>query len=376
MVKKVLHVITGLGDGGAEGVLVRLCSASNRANYVVISLTDEGKYGEILRQAGVTVYSIGVNPIRPNPFAFIKLVKVIRAEAPDLVQTWMYHADLMGGLAARLAGVKRVFWGIRQSNLEEGLTKKSTILVAKLCAKLSRLIPEKIVCCAFEAKSVHERFGYCTEKLEVIPNGYDTSAFMPDSAKRIALRTEFSVDDNEVLLGMVGRFHPQKDHENLLRALAILKSKSRPFRCLLVGSNLTKENQWLCGKLDELGLGDRVILAGARADMPTVMNGLDIHVLSSREEGFPNVIAESMACGTPCVSTDAGDAKLIIGGTGIVCKPANPEVLAEGIATLIEERACDVDLWAQRKSDARRRICDNYSLDSVVNQYKVLWGCP
>lgn len=375
MVKKVLHVITGLGDGGAESVLTRLCSASTEANHVVVSLTDEGKYGEILRQADVPVYSIEMNPVRPNPFAFIRLVKVIRAESPDLVQTWMYHADLMGGVAARLAGVNRVFWSIRQSGLEKGLAKASTILVAKLCAKFSRLIPEKIVCCAFMAKEVHKHFGYCAEKLEVIPNGYDTSVFMPDSAKRNALRDEFGIADNEILLGMVGRFDPQKDHQNLLRALAILKSKSRPFRCLLVGSKLTKENLWLCGKLDELGLGDRVILAGARGDMPAVMNGLDIHILSSRVEGFPNVIAEAMACGTPCVSTDAGDAKLIIGDTGVVCKPADPEALAKGIATLIEEKSCGTVLWEQRKQDARKQICDRYSLDGVVMQYQRMWGC-
>jgi len=371
---KVLHVITGLGDGGAEGVLTRICSASKGVDHVVISLTNEGKYGEALKLSGVTVYSIGMNPGKPNPLAIIRLFRIIRAEDPDLVQTWMYHADLIGGVVARLAGVRRVYWGVRQSDLLSGAAKKSTIMVARICARISDIVPEKIVCCAFKAKELHADLGYSPEKLVVIPNGYDTCQFAPNPTRRAVQRAELDIGEGEILLGMVGRFHPQKDHENLLRALYVLKQKSVKFRCLLVGKGLSIDNLWVIKKLDELGLTDSVLLAGPRKDIPTIMNALDIHVLSSKSEGFPNVIAEAMACGLPCVSTNVGDAEIIIGESGVVCNSEDSQKLAEGIMALVNEAQKSPGQWRRRKTSARTRIADKYSLDRMVMQYETVWG--
>lgn len=371
---KVLHIISGLGDGGAEGVLTRLCLNSKRFEHIVISLSNDGKYGPILREAGIRVHILEMSFARPNIFRFIGLVKLIRLEKPSLVQTWMYHADLLGGIAAKLAGIKRVFWGIRLSASEMGREKKSTILIARISAALSPWIPERIVCCANDAAMTHAKLGYARTKLVVIPNGYDLSRFRPDPISRERLRNEFRLRDNDLLLGSVGRFHPQKDHECLLKALVELSKRGVRFQCLLVGNKMNSDNRALKVLIDDLNLTDNVYLAGPRADIQEVMNGIDVHVLSSRSEGFPNVVAEAMACGTPCASTDVGDVREIIGDTGMVCGPGSPVELAQNIFQLVNEKHANEKDWFQRQNKCRTRIMERYSILNFVNEYESAWA--
>lgn len=371
--KKVLHVITGLNDGGAEGVLARLCLNSQQVQHVVVSLMDGGKYGPVLKSADIEVHYLNMRPARPSISKLLKLRRIIRNERPDVVQTWMYHADLLGGIAAKAAGVKRIFWGIRHSTLEKGKSKRSTILIARLCAILSHWLPEKIICCAQKARTVHAEIGYSKKKLEVIPNGFDLSRFKPDSALREQLRNELNIGPDEFLIGMVARFDPQKDHENLLEALTIVAQKVS-FRCILVGRGLSPDNTQLVQKLSELGLTDQVELLGPRKDMPAIMNALDLHVLSSAYgEAFPNVLAEAMACGTPCVTTDVGDAREIIGETGLWCESRDSEGLANSVVELaLESKQEPVD-WQNRHNASVKRVLQQFSIDRMLNSFESLW---
>lgn len=373
MTKKVVHVITGLNDGGAEGVLTRLCLYSKGATHVVISLMDEGKYGPVLQQAGVAVHCLGMTPSKPSIVRFLQLIKLIRSEQPDVVQTWMYHADLLGGFAARMAGVRRVFWGIRMSSLEKGKSTRLTLRIAHLCALLSKWVPEKIICCANKALTVHADIGYVASKLLVIPNGYDLLRFKPDRVGGAKLRNEFGFSVDEFVIGKVGRFDPLKDHFNLLRALSLVAEQRIYFRCLLVGKGLSPDNAALVTYIVELGLQDSVVLAGQRTDIPMVMNALDLHVLSSCSEGFPNVLAEAMACGTPCVSTDVGDALEIVGDIEACCPAQNAQALADVIIKMAQEWQQAPAAWQARKVASSRRIADKFSIDGMVEAYEACW---
>lgn len=370
---KVVHIITGLNDGGAEGVLFRLCLNSTNNRHIVISLMDKGKYGPLLEDAGVSVHCLGMNPGRPSIKRFLKLVSLIRSEEPDAVQTWMYHADLLGGLAAKFAGVRKIVWGIRHSTLEKGKAKKSTIAIARLCAVLSRFVPEKIVCCADKALSVHRDVGYAARKLLVIPNGYDLSKFMVDEQSGSQVRASLGISPETFLLGKVGRYDPFKDHDNLLSALYELQVSGIDFKCLLVGRGLTTENSELIARINELRLTDRVILAGQRTDIPAVMNALDLHVLSSSSEGFPNVLAEAMACGTPAVSTDVGDAGEIVGDPALLCPPRNPKALSELMLAMHAEWLERPDDWAERRIRCVEHIKTNFSIERMVAAYEQCW---
>lgn len=334
---------------------------------------DKGKYGPLLEDAGVSVHYLGMNPGRPSIKRFLKLVSLIRSEEPDAVQTWMYHADLLGGLAAKFAGVRKIVWGIRHSTLEKGKAKKSTIAIARLCAVLSRFVPEKIVCCADKALSVHRDVGYAARKLLVIPNGYDLSKFMVDEQSGSQVRASLGISPETFLLGKVGRYDPFKDHDNLLSALFQLQLSGVDFKCLLVGRGLTSENSELIARITELELGDKIILAGQRTDIPAVMNALDLHVLSSSSEGFPNVLAEAMACGTPAVSTEVGDAGEIVGDPALLCPPRNPKALSELMLAMHTEWLERPGDWAERRTSCVEHIKNNFSIERMVVAYEQCW---
>jgi glycosyltransferase involved in cell wall biosynthesis len=369
----ILHIITGLNDGGAEAVLFRLCTHDQYNQHAVLSLMDEGKYGPLLRETGVTVHCLGMPRGMVNLSGLFKGWRLIRRLRPDVVQTWMYHADLLGGLVARLAGCRNVVWGIRHSNLEPGKSRSSTILVAKACARLSKWIPSRIVVCADKAVQVHADLGYATDKMTVIPNGYNLVRFRPDSDAGESLREAWGIAVQKPLIGMVARFDPQKDHGNLLAALGLLKERGVEYRCVFVGTGVDGANKTLTQLITAADLKENVQLLGRHNDIPAVMNALDLHVLSSSfGEAFPNVLAEAMACGTPCVTTDVGDAAFIVSDTGWIVPAKNPRLLANALESAIEERKDQLS-WQRRQRAARKRIEMNFDLGTMIKSYHKQW---
>lgn len=370
---KVMHIITGLSDGGAEAVLHRLISKSQNRTHVVVSLMDEGKYGPLFEGMGIRVFCLRMAPGRLSFSSIWQLRSFIVSESPDVVQTWMYHADLVGGMAAKVSGVKKVFWGIHHSTLERGKAKRTTIAIANVSALLSRIVPEKIVCCANKSLEVHRNIGYLPSKLIVIPNGYDLSKFMVDDLAGSRLRAALGIDSETFLLGKVSRYDPFKDHDNLLSALYELQLSGVDFKCLLVGRGLTSENPELAARIDQLGLTDKVILAGQRTDIPAVMNALDLHVLSSSSEGFPNVLAEAMACGTPAVSTDVGDAGEIVSDRALLCPTRSPKALSGLMLAMHAEWLERPDDWGERRIRCVEHIKSNFSIERMVAAYEQCW---
>lgn len=371
---RIVHVITGLGQGGAESVLWRLSTFPGQdAEHIVVSLTDDGLYGERLRAVGVAVHALGMPRGRITLGGFLALRRLIAEARPDAVQTWMYHADLIGGLAARLAGVRAIAWGIRNSGAHLERSSRSARMVLRACALLSGVLPGAIVCAAQNAAERHAAKGYRRDRMVVIANGYDLSRYAPDAAARARVRAEWGLDGDVPVIGCVARWDPLKDHANLLRAVAALVRDGRDagLRCVLVGRGMTADNPDLMAWVDKLDLRERLVLAGPSDDVPAVMNGLDLHVLSSCAEGFPNVVAEAMACGVYCVATDVGDAAYIIGDTGVVVPPEQPEALARGIESALREVAAR---GRGRAGEAgRARVLEHFDLARMVQRYIAVW---
>ncbi|MGK4922856.1 glycosyltransferase family 4 protein [Bordetella hinzii] len=369
---RIAHIITGLGQGGAESVLYRLaCYTDTPTRHVVISLTDEGVYGARLRAAGITVHALGMPRGRVTLSGVRALRALLRAEAPDAVQTWMYHADLIGGLAARLAGIKAVAWGIRNSGDHLDRSSRSARMVLRACAALSRWVPRAIVCAAQDAAQRHRALGYDGRSMVVIPNGYDLSRYAPDAEAGARMRARWGVGADVPLIGCVARWDPLKDHRNLLAAMGQLLREGQELKCVLVGRGMTPGNADLVALIESEGLRGRVLLTGPSDDVAAVMNSLDLHVLSSCAEGFPNVVAEAMACGTPCVVTDVGDAAHIIGDTGVVVPAEQPAALARGIAQALRE------VGARGRAAAgaagRERVLALFDLGRMVRAYEAVW---
>ena len=371
---KVLHIITCLDQGGAEAVLCRLVAVKKEGvEYSVVSLKGKGYYSAALEASGVTQHYFQFARFfeLASFFEFFRLVRLIARISPDVVQTWLYHADLIGGLAARFAGCKQVVWGIRTADLSPALNSRFTLIVAWLCARLSGVVPASIATCSVAAANAHKNMGYDPAKFQVIPNGFDLTLYKPDLAARQLLRQQWGIADHELLFGCVARWDVYKDHPNLLQALSIAAARGLRFRCVLVGGGLIASNTALMGLLSKYNLENLVVLAGSRADIPVVMSAFDFHVLPSRSEAFPNVVAEAMACGTPCIVTDVGDAALIVGGTGWVVPPASPDLLA--LALEAAGKSFENKSDAQRRIDARNRIVDNFSLEKMTQSYVNLW---
>lgn len=373
---KILHIITGLNNGGAEAVLCRLVVSGQQCGdrNTVISLMGRGIYAARLEQANCVVHCLEMPRGGITFGGLLKLYRIIKSVRPDVVQTWMYHADLIGGITARLAGVKAVVWGLRHSNFDRDKNTRATLWIIKLCAWLSSTIPARIVCCSANAAPLHKKIGYQSNKIVVIPNGYELAELQPCSESAQRIRKEFKLENNAPLIGMVARFNPLKDHQNLIHALMLLRRQHQPFTCLLVGCDMTLDNDSLVRQIRKSGLEKNVLLLGPRTDIPAIMNALDVHVLSSLGEAFPNVLAEAMACSTPCVTTDVGDASLIVGNTGWVVPARDAQSLADAITLALNERCLQPITWQRRRDDCRQRIVQNFSMKEMLSSYRVLWA--
>lgn len=334
---------------------------------------DEGKYGRLLRSIGVSVFPLFMPRGSVSLSGLLRLWRILRQERPNLVQTWMYHADVVGGSVARVAGIRSVCWGLHNSNLSAGKTRKSTILVARLWAVLSRWVPKRIVSCSQRAVIVHTELGFDAERCVVIPNGYDVSVFQRSPEDGQQLRKALGLPAGLPVIGCVARFDPQKDHANLIGALALLRNEGCEFSAVLVGTGVLWDTPSLAALVEDAGLADVVYLLGRRDDMPAVMSALDIHVLSSSfGEAFPNVLAEAMACGVPCVTTDVGDAALIVDDTGWAVPPGDPEALADAIIAALREWK-ETSGWPKRQAAARERIQTQFSVERMARAYEDVW---
>jgi len=338
--------------------------------HEVISLGSMGEIGPRLESAGIPVRALKLHQPTRTLVGFPILVAWLRSVGPHaVVQTWMYHADLIGGIAAWTAGHRKVIWNIRQTGVELGDISRATRAVVRVCAAFSRRLPRKIICNAGGAIPSHAALGYHTAQFEVIPNGFDTSKFTRDIEGRQALREKWHVADDEILIGMVARFDPQKDHANFVAAAALVASRIPTARFALIGRGILK-NPELAEHIARVGLSSRFVLEDQRSDIPAVMSALDVFCLSSRTEGFPNVLGEAMACETPAVSTDAGDARMLIGDATLIAQVGNPAALATCIlraATLpASERA---ELGRRQRS----RIESEFNITQVWRTYRALY---
>ena len=367
---KIIHIITSLGDGGAEHTLFKICKYDINNKHIIISLKGPGKYFKLLNKLGIKVYCLNLKFYSFYKFFF--LIKLLRSLKSDLVQTWLVHADFIGSIAAFLAGIKNIIWNIRYSNLNTGKTKITTVLIIKLLAKLSFLLPKLIVVVSKRAKKFYEIEGYDKKKLKFIPNGYDLKILRPNNYQKFIFKKKNKIKKKIPIIGNVARYDPKKDHLNLLKALSKIKSKNINFFCFLVGSNIDKNNFKLVSEIKNLDLSKHVKLLGQNDNILQIMNGLDIYVQSSSYgEGFPNVVAESMACGTPCIVTDVGDASFIVGKTGWVVQPNSPNKLAKAIKEVINE--IGNKNWKKRGDLVRSRMKENFDISKMIISYNKLW---
>jgi glycosyltransferase involved in cell wall biosynthesis len=366
---KVLHVINGLHVGGAETALLRLLEYENKSELKsgVFSLLGDGKIGEQMRAKGIATFNC------QTPTTFVKsllpLLRYCRTERPDILQGWMYHSNLVVTLVAKLAKIPVHGWNIRHSVENLRAEKPLTAKLIQISAKLSHK-PDWIIFNSRRSAEQHQRLGYSPDQSVLIPNGFDTDIYKPNEALRASFRSQNQLSREDLVVGIVGRYHPHKDIPGFVRAAGIVGKSIPQARFVLIGRNMDPTNEELQQLIVSTGIGSKFRLLGEQRNAGLLIAAFDVNVSSSIGEGFPNGLAEGMSCGVPTVCTDVFDSDWLIGDTGFVVPPSNPEKLAEAIGTVLRLSSTErIKLGIA----ARKRIEQMFSMDMSVGLYEKLY---
>lgn len=364
----VLHVITGLDVGGAELALARLVEGlcSRGVANVVVSMQEPGVVAARIRAAGVTVETLGLRRGTFHPRALTMLRALIARTSPDVIQTWMYHADLLGTVARGRNRPPSLVWSVRASNVDMRHYSMLSALTRRACVWLSSR-PDAVLANSEAGARFHQSLGYRARRWAVIANGIDVEAFRPDDDDRQRLRTSLAVPPDGVAIGLMGRIDPMKGHPVFLDAAAALL-RSRPVvHVVMAGHGATPDAEPFRAWLNTLGdARHRVHLLGRREDMASLQRAIDIGCSASLfGEGFPNVVAEAMASGTAVVATDVGDAAHVVEACGIVVQPGRADDLAAACLALVD----DAERRRQLGCAGRARIVEHFSLERTLDEH-------
>ena len=360
---RVIHLITGLERGGAERFLYNLISngLKGQFNNSVISLMGEGYYGKLLKKKKIPVFCLNMDRGQINFLAAKMLRKILIERKPDIIQGWMYHGNLAALLGYLMVRKKiKLSWTIRLSLEIYSRMKLTTRLAIKLGSYVSK-IPDLIIYNSIRSLKQHRAIGYNNENDFSIPNGFDTKTWKPNKKIRLNLRNKFGISNTTKVIGYVGRGDDQKDIPTLFKAFDRVCKKHSNVILLTVGRNLTKYST----------KNKNIIFLGQQSNVQDLMKAFDLLCLSSKAEGFPNVIGEAMSTGIPCVTTDVGDAKDIVGKTGWISPPNDPITLAKCLDNALKNSHGQLEKYGKI---ARKKIISNFSIDDIKNQYISLYN--
>ena len=370
---KLLFITTGLGSGGAEVMLHSLLSSLNRDRFepAVISLMDKGIYGEKIEQLDIPVFCVKMLAGKPTLNSARRITRLIKQIKPDIIQGWMYHANLAAQFFNFFVDRKiPVLWSIHHSLHAISSEKPMTQGIIRFGSWSSKYIAQAAFV-SQKSQEQHQQIGYSKANSCVIPNGFDTDKFQASAEIRQKFRQELNITDDTFLIGSVARYHPMKDHANFLKAAKILLTDYPQTKFVMVGTDVDDRNSDLTSLIEDLGIGDSVFLMGQRGDVPQITPALDILTSSSAYgEAFPLVIGEAMSCEVICVVTDIGDSAWIVSDTGKVIPPKNPTALAQAWQEVI---SLDGSSRTDLGKSARQRIIDKFSLVSIVDRYENLY---
>lgn len=365
---RICHLITDLDAGGAERMLVNVVTRLDRSRFEnsVISLLSPGVMGDELRRAGIPVRGLGMMRGRASLTGFLALVRFLRQTRPTILQSWLYHADLAATLASWCVPRTSLLWNLRCSDLPSQTERLSRLV--QMLAWMSGT-PKAIVVNSEKGAEFHRQFGYRPRDWVFIANGVDTMRFRPDPDARARLRHQFGIGPEAPVIGLVARYHPMKDFPTFVEAARGLVRLRPDVRFVVGGQGFSTANAQVVEAVGAAGLEAQVHLLGTRSDMENVYPAFDVLTLSSAYgEGFPNVLIEAMACGVPCVATDVGDSRAIVGETGIVVPPRDPQALIDGWHTMIARvTAADV------RERSRMRAAEYYGIERICRQYETLY---
>jgi glycosyltransferase involved in cell wall biosynthesis len=366
VIKKIAHVITSLELGGAEKSFFSLLNGlkkNNKINNIVICLKGRSYFSQKLEKLGIKIYHLNMKPNRLNIASQIKLYKIIKNEQINLIQSWMYHADLVSTLAGFFNNCK-VFWSIHNYNISIKALGLQTRFVVFLCALLSHIFPSKMISVSQAAIKKHINVGYNKKKFLHINLGYKNTKFSKPVKK----------NREKIILGSLSRWNVQKNHTFMINSLGLFKKKYKiKFILMLAGTGLVKKNLELVNLIKKNNLTKQVILLGRIENIKAFFSRIDLYISTSIGEAFPNAICEAMLHQIPVITSDVGDVSNIIGHTGWLHSVNDYKSLESSLLDAYEQKKIK-DLWKARKYFAQERIINNFSMDTMINHFYKAWN--
>jgi glycosyltransferase involved in cell wall biosynthesis len=357
---KILHLITSLERGGAQTMLTRLVLNLDRERFapVVVSLLDDGFHAAELAASGIPVMGLGMRRGMPSPGGLMRLRRIVANERPALVQSWLYHADL---LALFAGGTTPLAWNIRCSTMAGDDTLRLRAILRALAWASRR--PAAVLVNSAAGQRFHAALGYHPRRWEVVPNGFDVELFRPDPRRRDEGRGRLGLGEAQTAIGMVARVDAMKDHATFLAAAVMVAAVRNDARFVLVGAGTE-------ALPIPPALEGRVQALGEMGAVNELLPALDLAVLASIGEGFPNVLGEAMACGVPCLASDVGDCAAIVAETGSVVPPGDARALADAMLAFIARGPAE---RAQLGRLARARVIAEYSIAAAARRYAAIY---
>lgn len=370
----ILHVITSLNLGGAETMMCQLLEHTDRTRFtpVVVSLRPSGPLAGRIQKAGIELHCLDMGSYASFAAGLVRLKAIMRQVNPVVVQTWMYHADFLGTLAARsLTPRPPVVWNVQHSSFSPKGTKFLSRVMRMILAQLAKSWPDKIISCSRTGLELHAGIGYPREKLFHIVNGADTRRFLPDGEARRELRQKLGIAPDAFVIGMAGRNDPQKDYPTLFAAIQELQKTDKETIFVACGAGVTMDDPALGAMRKNCPSPHNVFLLGPRQDMPRVYPAFDLATLSSAYgEGFPLTLCESLACGVPGVVTDVGDSADVIGDCGITVSPSDPIALAKAWKQMIALPPAELQTLREK---SRIRAEERFALPAITARYEEIY---
>lgn len=368
----ILFVVNSLNRGGAERMLLRLLQsrALSREEITVVSLLGPGDLSQAVAQTGVKLDHLNMSRSLLGVLKLWKLACVIWKTKPDIIHSWLYQSDVLSGLIGFLLGHRRIIWSIRQTNITSAHNSLRTRACIRLCAWFSHIIPVAIVSNAQAARETHIGIGYRRDSIVVIGNGINTAEFKRLPRLGNNVRDKLGISPDVPVIGMVARFDSQKNHSGFFEAATLIRKAKEGSKFVLCGHGIDSRNSALVGMIGNAGLNDCTILAGTRSEVVAVMNSFDVLVSSSYGEGWPNVVAEAMACGVPCVATDVGESASIVGEAGHIVQAGDMTGLADRVTDILFLEPADYRALSEA---ARSRIVNSFDIEVVANRFRELY---
>jgi glycosyltransferase involved in cell wall biosynthesis len=364
---RIFFLIRSLHAGGTERQLAELAKGLDKSIFIITVgvFYHEGPLIEEIKDIhGINVISLNKRGRWDIIRFVVRFIMLLKTLQPDILYSFLPDANLVGLISGKIARVRRIVWGVRASNMDVSRYDWLAMTSLRLSAFLSRF-PDAIITNSVAGKEFHRSIGYSTNRMMVVPNGIDTDRFKPDHSVGLRVRDKWNIDEEKIAIGLVGRLDPMKDHTTFLQAVKIFEQRKSSVRFVCIGDGKEPYKSEIHSLCSALGLNGSLIWAGERYDMVAVYNAMDMITSSSLSEGFSNVIGEGMACGVPCVVTDVGDSAIIVGETGIVVPPKDPQALADGWRSMLKRLN---DKSYSINEMARARIVSHYNSEILIQK--------